>query len=246
MLSRLDHLVVLVRDLEQATREYERQGFTVTPGGEHSDGLTRNALISFADGSYLELVSFVDPEDPRDNVWNWRPFAALGGGLIDYCAASDGLDVDVRRLRKSGFEVNGPSSGGRKLPDGEEVRWRVARIRQQGRVLPFLIEDQTARDRRVPGGPATVHPNGACGISRLRIATPDAQQAAASYAALPGTVGAPGEDGTVFHIGACVVEVLEPGCVGGEVERRLASLGSGPFAAEFDAGGTKVIRLPAR
>lgn len=198
MLSRLDHLVVLAWDLEQAAREYERRGFTVTPGGEHADGLTRNALVSFDDGSYLELISFVDPEDPRDNVWNWRPLAALGEGLIDYCAASDDLDGDVRRLRESGFEVEGPASGGRKLPGGEEIRWRVARIRQKGRVLPFLIEDQTARDRRVPGGPATVHPNGARGISRLRIVTPDTEEAGASYAALTGTTGAPGEAGTGF------------------------------------------------
>lgn len=110
MLRRLDHLVVLTLDLEQATREYELLGFTVTPGGEHADGLTRNALVAFADGSYLELISFIDPDDTTDNVWNWRPFVVLGGGLIDYCAASDDLDGDVRRLRESGFEVDGPAA----------------------------------------------------------------------------------------------------------------------------------------
>ena len=47
MLNRLDHLVILVRDLDQAVREYDVLGFTVTPGGEHADGLTRNALIPF-------------------------------------------------------------------------------------------------------------------------------------------------------------------------------------------------------
>jgi catechol 2,3-dioxygenase-like lactoylglutathione lyase family enzyme len=72
VLNRLDHLVILVRDLDQAVREYEVLGFTVTPGGEHADGLTRNALIPFRDGSYLELVAFLDPEDPRENVWGWR------------------------------------------------------------------------------------------------------------------------------------------------------------------------------
>jgi catechol 2,3-dioxygenase-like lactoylglutathione lyase family enzyme len=51
VLNRLDHLVILVRDLDQAVREYDVLGFTVTPGGEHTDGLTRNALIPFRDGS---------------------------------------------------------------------------------------------------------------------------------------------------------------------------------------------------
>ena len=69
VLTRLDHLVILVRDLELASTDYESLGFAVTPGGEHADGLTRNALVPFQDGTYLELVSFLDPEDPTDNVW---------------------------------------------------------------------------------------------------------------------------------------------------------------------------------
>ena len=99
MLTRLDHLVILVRDLDLAAADYERLGFVVTHGGEHADGLTRNALIPFKDGSYLELVAFVDQEDPRDNVWGWRRFLSSGGGLIDYCAASDDLRADARYLK---------------------------------------------------------------------------------------------------------------------------------------------------
>ena len=81
MLTRLDHLVVLVSDLDQAIRGCEGLGFAVTSGGEHADGLTCNALIPFKDGSYLELVAFVDPEDSRDNVWGWRRFFSSGGGF---------------------------------------------------------------------------------------------------------------------------------------------------------------------
>ena len=121
MISGIDHLVILVEALEAAVAEYEELGFRVTPGGEHADGLTRNALVPFADGTYLELVSFVDPTDTRDNVWGWRPFLEKGGGLIDYCAASDDLAAHTRRLAAAGFEVSGPDEGGRRLPDGTEV-----------------------------------------------------------------------------------------------------------------------------
>src|SRR5215208_3371750 len=110
------------------------------PSGEHADGLTRNALIPFEDGSYFELVSFLDPEDPTDNVWGWRRFLPHEG-LIDYCVASDDLESDVRRLESLGFGVDGPDDGGRRLPDGLEIRWSSARMRQDGRLLPFLIED---------------------------------------------------------------------------------------------------------
>ena len=167
MLEGLDHMVILVGDLGRAIRDYERLGFEVTPGGEHADGLTRNALVPFRDGSYLELVAFVDPEDTRDNVWGWRPFLSSGGGLIDYCAASGDLHADARRLEEVGFDVEGPHDGGRLLPDGAEIRWRIARVRQDGRLLPFLIEDLTPRSSRVPAGPSAEHPNGATGISHL-------------------------------------------------------------------------------
>ena len=211
MLTRLDHLVILARDLGRAVRGYEELGFAVTPGGEHADGLTRNALIPFRDGSYLELVSFVDPEDTRDNVWGWRAFLPSGGGLIDYCAASDDLEADARNLEERGIGVEGPTEGGRRLPDGTEIRWRVARVRQEGRLLPFLIEDLTPRSLRVPGGPAAEHPNGTTGISRLELAAPDDRAAARSLAAF---VGAPDARAGPLRLGTCTLSLAagrEPG-----------------------------------
>jgi hypothetical protein len=66
VLTRPDYLVILVRDFNWAVRGYEELVFTVTLGGEHADGMTRNALIPFGDGSYFEMVTFLDPEYPRD------------------------------------------------------------------------------------------------------------------------------------------------------------------------------------
>ena len=186
MPARLDHLVILVADLEEAVRDYGRLGFRVTPGGEHADGLTRNALVPFRDGTYLELVAFIDPGDDRDNVWGWRGFLPREG-LVDYCAASDGLRDDLRRLRGIGLEVEDPGEGGRRLPDGREIRWRSASIAQEGRVLPFLIEDVTPRRMRVPGGPAADHPNGATGVARLEVSAVDPARARRDLAALAGT-----------------------------------------------------------
>ena len=221
MLMRLDHAVILVRDLERATRDYQELGFGVTPGGEHADGLTKNALIPFRDGSYLELVAFVDSDDPRDNAWGWRPFLSAGRGLIDYCAASDGLAADARRLTDAGFRVNGPDEGGRRLPDGSEIRWRSASVDQDGRVLPFLIEDLTPRSSRVPSGAAAQHPNGATGISRLHVTAPDAGEAAETLALLAAEHVA----GLSVPLGASVLSFVVP-----DTE------GSGPSALDLAVG----------
>ena len=218
MISGLDHLVILANDLDQATRDYGRLGFKVTPGGEHADGLTRNVLITFRDGSYLEIVAFLDPGDPRDNVWGWRRFAATGG-LIDHCLASDDLASDVQRMREAGFRVEGPDDGGRRLPDGEEIRWRSARIRQDGWLLPFLIEDLTPRASRVPAGKAADHSNGATGVSTLEIPAPDPREAARSYARLVGNQTALEGGEPADRLGRCKVSfagspVAGPAAVG--------------------------------
>ncbi|MBA3389228.1 MAG: VOC family protein [Rubrobacter sp.] len=239
MITGLDHLVILVRDLDCAARDYERLGFAVTPGGEHADGLTRNALVPFQDGSYLELVAFVNPDDSQDNVWGWRRFVATGG-LVDHCLASDDLVSDARRLREAGFEVSGPADGGRRLPDGQEIRWRSASVAQEGRALPFLIEDLTPRPRRVPAGRAAIHPNGATGISALEIAAPDPENAAPdpenaarSYATLAGGP-APKEGGETMRLGSRAVSFAGP--EDEDSQRRLDAIGSGPLAMELASG----------
>ncbi|MBA2343800.1 MAG: VOC family protein [Rubrobacter sp.] len=220
MISGLDHLVILVEDLGQAMRGYERLGFVVTSGGEHADGLTRNALIPFHDGSYLEIVAFLDLDDPRDNVWGWRRFAATGG-IVDHCLTSSDLAADVGMMREAGLQLEGPDDGGRRLPDGEEIRWRSASIEQEGRALPFLIEDVTPRSRRVPAGQAAEHQNGATGISALEISAPDPEEAARAYAAMVGNPEAR-EEGRMVHLGSCEVSFAESAGAAGPRAVRLA------------------------
>jgi Glyoxalase-like domain len=226
LLTRLDHLVILVHDLELASADYESLGFTVTPGGEHADGLTRNALVPFEDGSYFELVSFLDPDDPTDNFWGWRRFLPYEGS-IDYCAASDDLDSDAGRLESLGFSVDGPDQGGRRLPDGGEIRWCNARIRQEGRLLPFLIEDLTPRELRVPGGAAASHPNGATGVSRLEIFAPDARRAVSQLSALADVTS---EMETLVRLGDCVLSpvAMEMGDVKGPGPSAVELIGAEP------------------
>jgi hypothetical protein len=177
MLRQLDHVVLVARDLNAAIADHRRRGFTVTPGGEHADGVTHNALIAFADGSYLEIVAFRDVGPALTHRW-WK-VAADGGGLADFALLSDDLAADSAAL--ADLVKSPPKDGGRIRPDGIELKWRTAVLKPP---LPFVIEDITARELRVPGGAAADHANGATGIASVVIGAVDIGDAEWRYAAL--------------------------------------------------------------
>ena len=173
----LDHVVLVVRDLDAAVADHRRRGFTVTPGGEHADGLTHNALVPFADGSYLEIVAFHDAE--RATTHRWSKIAAAGGGFADFALLSDDLSADALALKE--IVTRSAARGGRTRPDGIRIEWRTAILSAP---LPFLIEDVTSRELRVPRGAASQHANGAGGIARVTLGARDITDTEWRYARL--------------------------------------------------------------
>ncbi|NJN15565.1 MAG: VOC family protein [Oscillochloris sp.] len=180
MIEALDHIVILVDDLAAATADYAQLGFKVVPGGTHTDGATHNALVSFADGSYLELLAFLRPAE--NHGW-WRHTAA-GEGLIDFALLPGAIGEDVSNARERGLAIKGPFDGGRARPDGVELKWQTARAERQE--LPFLCGDVTPRELRVPGEDTWTHPNGVRGIAGVTVAVHDLEASARAYAALLG------------------------------------------------------------
>jgi hypothetical protein len=237
MIRGIDHVVILVDELESAMARYRELGFTVVPGGRHPSA-TENALVSFRDGSYLELIAFWDASDESHPFHRHR---AAGPGIIAYALAADDLEGTVAGLRGRGAAYSDPQAGARLRPDGVEVAWTMAfpgDWAENG--TPFLIEDVTDRGRRVPGDDATAHANGAAGIARLIVAAGDLAAASATYGKLAGSPPVV-QDAAAFdqparvaavRAGAHRIEVHEP--VGdGPLADRLAARGAGPYAVEL-------------
>ena len=102
----IDHLVILVNSLEAAVDDYTRLGFRVTPGGEHTDGATHNALIAFQDGSYLELIAFKRPA-PEHRWWRHTTIGT-GEGLIDFALLPTDITQTITELRGRSLNYTGP------------------------------------------------------------------------------------------------------------------------------------------
>ncbi|OLD74833.1 MAG: hypothetical protein AUG87_14960 [Candidatus Rokubacteria bacterium 13_1_20CM_4_70_14] len=176
MLRGIDHIVIAVPDLAAAGKSYAALGFTVVPGGRHPVG-THNALIAFGDGSYVELIAFY--ENNPAHKW-WAPLQA-GGGLVDFCMQTDDLRGDTEAFRKAGVSIDDPAPLSRVRPDGYQLRWVLSIPRGAHRgVAPFLIQDETPREERVPR--ETTHPNGVTGIGTVTVAVPDVPPVARWYA----------------------------------------------------------------
>jgi Glyoxalase-like domain len=58
----LDHVPVVVRDLDQAKVDFEALGFVLKPGQPHANGL-RNLHAKFPDGTEIELISATSASD---------------------------------------------------------------------------------------------------------------------------------------------------------------------------------------
>lgn len=234
MIRQIDHIVIAVRDLAQAAADYAEAGFTVTPGGEHTGGATHNALVSFADGAYFELLAFAEPDRPQEHKW-WAKLAN-GEGTVDFALLSDGLDAEAGRLRQAGVAVDGPRDGGRLRPDGQRIAWRTIMLADGATPLPFVIEDVTQHDLRVPPGAATEHALGVAGVAGVTVLVPDLDRAAVAYEALLGTPGAPVDSPIAgvrrarrFTFGPQWIALAEPQADAAALHTHIRDRGAAPY-----------------
>lgn len=205
----LDHIVILVDELEAAIAHYGALGFTVQRGGTHADGATHNALVGFADGSYLEIIAFL--RRAPEHRW-WRYAQAGYQGFVDFALLPHDTGEVVRGAQARGLAYLGPIEGGRVRLDGQRLVWQTGTPPTVE--LPFLCGDVTPRNLRVVEGDVRVHANGVTGVASLSVAVRDLDASLARYAAL---------------LGPQVAQGVRPLAVAGLAQRQ-AVLSLGPTA----------------
>ncbi len=238
MITGIDHIVIAVASLERAIETWRGLGFSVIEGGKHPYG-SYNALIGFADGSYIELLGFY-AESPA-HPW-WDLLHQRGGGLIDFCMATDDIGGDHRAFRAQGVECSDLIEGARARPDGYEVRWINCKVDGdwQG-LIPFIIEDVTPRAERLPR--ETEHANGVTGIGSISFATDDVPRYAGVMSAVTGVAGAPLRDdelnasGRRLTVGGHTLEYLKPASDAGPLAAHLAANRPAPYRLRFTTNG---------
>jgi hypothetical protein len=176
---KVDHVTIAGRNLQAMRTMFEAAGLSTEYGGKHTNGLTEMALASFADGSYLELIAAQSPAGAAAHYWG--KFIDGQAGPCAWAVAVEDLTAEGRRLKEAGVAID-PTRSGRMRPDGVALAWQSASVGPgpQGTFFPFLIHDETPRERRVyphdkPTMPAVA------GVALVVIAVRDLDSAIARY-----------------------------------------------------------------
>ena len=233
-----DHAVIVVPELEQAISNFAALGFNVQRGG--SSKPAHNALIYFGDGTYIELITLISRPArllfrllyitgllglaaSRKPTIRSRFMLWFGGptGLRDWCVRCSSLDNTIEHFRHQGIETFDGKYFSRKKPNGDLAEWRLAGPADKH--MPFLIEDISPTQIRVPYKNTSDHENGASGIAAVVLQCTTGQHVIQSLLSCGGEKAS--------DASACTL---------GNVDIRLAESPSAPLIAlELHCSGTK-------
>jgi hypothetical protein len=184
MIIGIDHVIIVVEDLVKATETWREAGFQVIAGGEHPQFGTHNALVPLADGFYFELMAIKDPTllDQFPITRRLKDILTCENRFLGFALDSDDLAGDVDAIREHDLPVQKASQGERLRPDGQRVIWRTAH--PDDTRLPFLIQDQTPRELRVPMLKEGI--GRSLGIARVEVTAKDPKSLRENYCKLLG------------------------------------------------------------
>ena len=179
----IDHVTAAARSLRQMQDALASIGLHSENGGPHSNRATEMALVSFPDGSYLELIALQANAVPEAVAAHyWSKFLNADAGPCAWAVDVPDVAAEAQRLSSVGIQVTTPAKNGRTRIDGVRLDWDFARVGPgpNGTFFPFLIRDITPRANRVyPSGKPTTTAFG--GVARVVIAVPDLDKAVALY-----------------------------------------------------------------
>ena len=141
MISTLDHLIVAVKDLEEAEKNYKKI-FGADPvwRGEHKAIGTTNSIFNFKN-TYFELLAAKGSGLGAELVNN--SIAERGDGLLGIVFGTDDINQTTNSLKEIGYEVSNPVEGEGENSKNKEIRkWKNLFLPQEltRGIFSFIIQ----------------------------------------------------------------------------------------------------------
>jgi Glyoxalase-like domain/Carboxypeptidase regulatory-like domain len=168
-LSRIDHIILGINDLQRGIDELERlTGVRAVFGGAHPGRGTQNALMSLGGAHYLEILA-PNPKEPGNgetfgNVKSLTSLTPVGWAVN----AGGNLAALRESLSGQGVQTGDIEPGARNRPDGTRLAWQSTGFANLSNpLLPFFIEwDPTSVH------PASTSPEG-CRLTGFTLEDPN-------------------------------------------------------------------------
>ena len=214
----LDHVIVLVADVDAAAAGYARLlGRTPSWRGEHPGQGTANALFRL-ENTYLELLAPAGP-GPIGDALRAR-LAASGEGPLGFALATPDADACGAALRARGIAAGDPAAGlGRDEPSGAWRRWRSVLLPADAArgVVVLAIEHLSPPELLPLAQPLEAPEAAVAGVDHVVVRS-DAPEAAIAFyrdalglrLALDRTFEAWGARLLFFRVGGVTIEIAAP------------------------------------
>lgn len=242
----IDHVSIAGRSTAAMRAKLAAVGIHSEPGGRHTNHATEMEIVSFPDGSYLELIGIQHDADPAALAAHpWSALMQSDAGPAAWAARVKNFDAEIGRLRAAGVAVQLDERSGRERADGVRLDWQTAHLSltEPSRIFPFLIQDFTPRARRAfPSGHATTKDFE--GIRYIVIAVRDLQQGIDRYHTAFGVPPPikqvdPQFGAQLALLGDVPVILAAPISPASPLQKRLDQAGEGPVGIILTARGGK-------
>jgi catechol 2,3-dioxygenase-like lactoylglutathione lyase family enzyme len=208
----LDHVVILVRDLDDADARMARLGFRPTPRGVHSAHIgTANATVMLENGTYLETLTVLKPTPENADR---RAVLAEREGLFGLA-----LKTDDAHGAADAFEAAQIGAGGAlafvrpvAFPSAtQDACFTVARIRAEATPGASLFVCQHHTPEIVWREDYLEQPNGATGLTEVVGIADDLVAIEDAYGAIFDERVRPAADRVTIAAGDAQITFLSPG-----------------------------------
>ena len=205
-------------------------------GGPHNNHATEMALVSFPDGSYLELMGIQPKADAAAVAGHvWAKFLKENAGPCAWAMREKDLAAEVSRLKAAGIADGARGqrahASGWGTPGLGDVRCGGD---TRGTFFPFLIQDRTPREQRAfpLGKPVTREFRG---VTRVVIAVRNLDDAIERYRKAYGVPRPIKQvdksfEGYLALLGDPPVVLAQPLNAGSWLTERIERFGEGPCA----------------
>jgi len=201
-LQGIDHVVVLVRDLDKAQQAYARMGFTLTPRGFHTLGSQNHCLMFGSD--YVELLAV-----PRAHpaMQYFTDFLAKGEGLGAIALATDDAGGLHASLAADGIAADAPLDFSRPVEGLGDARFRIVQLPPERSPGCRMFACQHFTRDMVWRTEYQRHANGATQIAAVAVVAEDPEAAAASYGKLLAARPQEIEEGLLVRTGSAPIAI---------------------------------------